>query len=235
LFYLYQNPNMLNTVPIFLALQSLHRSCFVVSAEESPLTSLSTSDSADDIFGTPLSQTPTSTAPAQPQATASAKTPFDDDDDLDDDDFEGLEDAKEGSADDDFANISRSGLDDFNSVFDSPQPSQVKSDSAFDFGTLSTSSLPANPGSATSPGPTSGGADGAKADAGDWDAMFSGLDSIGAGEPPAKTETEERPEAKRADTAEDDPMLKQLVGMGYPRGDALSALEKFDYDLERVS
>ena len=45
-------------------------------------------------------------------------------DDLDDD-FEGLEDAKEGSADDDFANISRSGLDDFNPMFDSsPPPSQ---------------------------------------------------------------------------------------------------------------
>jgi len=35
------------------------------------------------------------------------------------DEFDGLEDAKEGSADDDFANISRSGFDDFNPVFDS--------------------------------------------------------------------------------------------------------------------
>jgi epidermal growth factor receptor substrate 15 len=33
----------------------------------------------------------------------------------------------------------------------------------------------------------------------------------------------------------DDPILKNLTGMGYPRKDALAALEKYDYNLERVS
>jgi hypothetical protein len=33
----------------------------------------------------------------------------------------------------------------------------------------------------------------------------------------------------------DDPILKNLTGMGYARGDALAALEKYDYNLERVS
>ena len=194
----------------------------------------SKSSSVDDIFGSALS-TPTAAAPAEQSsapvpapapAPAPAKTPFDDD--LDDD-FEGLEDAKEGSADDDFANISK---DDFNSVFDSPQPSQVKSES-FDFGTLSTGSLPhpdANAQAAAESNATPGPIPPVKADTGDWDAMFSGLEPAGSGEP----EEEKRPAAKRADT-DDDPMLKQLVGMGYPRDSALGALEKYDYNLERVS
>lgn len=183
---------------------------------------------ADDIFGSSLS-TPTAAAPATQSsapAPSSSKTPFDDD--LDDD-FEGLEDAKEGSADDDFANISK---DDFNSVFDSPQPSQMKSESTYDFGTLSTGSLPnANAQAAAESNATPGPLPPVKADAGDWDAMFSELEPAGNGSP----KEEERPGAKRADTGDDDPMLKQLVGMGYTRDQSVSALEKYDYNLERVS
>jgi epidermal growth factor receptor substrate 15 len=33
----------------------------------------------------------------------------------------------------------------------------------------------------------------------------------------------------------DDPILKRLTGMGYTRGEALGALEKYDYDINRVS
>ena len=36
-------------------------------------------------------------------------------------------------------------------------------------------------------------------------------------------------------TEHDDPILKRLTGMGYPRGQALAALEEFDYDINRVS
>ncbi|KAF2207590.1 hypothetical protein CERZMDRAFT_115097 [Cercospora zeae-maydis SCOH1-5] len=36
-------------------------------------------------------------------------------------------------------------------------------------------------------------------------------------------------------TEHDDPILKRLTGMGYPRGQALAALEQFDYDINRVS
>ncbi|SPO05707.1 related to EDE1 protein [Cephalotrichum gorgonifer] len=203
-------------------------------------------DNADDIFGSAVSVTPTAKSPAiQSSApTLPSKTPFDDD--LDDD-FEGLEDAKEGSADDDFANISRSGLDDFSSVFDSPQTSQMKTDSTFDFGTLSTGSLPSNANANASPNAASPAAPtttdtkadadltpvpATKADSGDWDAMFSGLEPAGSGSP--KAAEEERPGTKRAET-DDDPMLKQLVGMGYSRSDGLSALEKYDYNLERAA
>lgn len=37
------------------------------------------------------------------------------------------------------------------------------------------------------------------------------------------------------DGTHDDPILKNLTGMGYSRNDALNALEKYDYNLERVS
>ena len=164
-------------------------------------------------------------------------------DDLDED-FEGLEDAKEGSADDDFANISR---DDFNPVFDSSPPaSQTKSESAalgnegsFDFVMSSRAGAP--PGAAM-------GAQQKAAENHDWDAIFAGLDSpsaaaapAGAGmaaPPAADGKNELRPTAPgRALTEQgehDDPILKNLTGMGYSRADAVAALEKYDYNLERV-
>lgn len=180
-------------------------------------------------------------------------------DDLDDE-FEGLEDAKEGSADDEFANISRSNMDDFNPVFDSsPPPSQPKSDSAhafgtessYDFGNVSTTSAGV-PTARTAPGSSSG----PKApDNHDWDSIFATLDEPQAGEgsapaakgtddakspsSPSSTLAPPRPEAPgRALTEEgthDDPILKNLTGMGYSRADSLNALEKYDYNLERVS
>jgi len=36
------------------------------------------------------------------------------------------------------------------------------------------------------------------------------------------------------DPEQDDPILKRLTGMGYPRGESLQALEKFDYNLDKV-
>lgn len=45
----------------------------------------------------------------------------------------------------------------------------------------------------------------------------------------------ERGGALTPGTEHDDPILKRLTGMGYPRGQALDALEKFDYDINRVS
>ena len=36
-------------------------------------------------------------------------------------------------------------------------------------------------------------------------------------------------------TEHDDPILKKLTSMGYPRADALAALERFDYDINKVS
>ncbi|KFA45447.1 hypothetical protein S40293_10144 [Stachybotrys chartarum IBT 40293] len=207
----------------------------------------------DDIFGSAATgQAPTTGQPIPSEPPT--KGAFDDDDD-----FEGLEDAKEGSADDDFANISRSGLDDYNPVFDSSPPaSQAKTESTvfgnesgFDF-ISSTSATGAN-------APSSGNQQKATADSHDWDAIFSGFDTPTAAtaqttQPaqPASVETptinapaapaagtENRPSLTgRALTTEgehDDPILKHLTGMGYSRTDALAALEKYDYNLERAA
>lgn len=204
-------------------------------------------------------------------------------DDLDDD-FEGLEDAQEGSAaDEDFANISRSALDDFNPVFDDSSPPRshgTKSDlskdptigtgapnlgaetSSFDFVSGSSASLgssSAQPASTGPPAPAKVPAPGAAAEGStgndnhDWDALFADLDGPAAGNTgtvaPAATENStsaksptaapSRPaEVSRLMTEEgvhDDPILKNLTSMGYSRKDAVAALEKYDYNLERVS
>jgi epidermal growth factor receptor substrate 15 len=226
----------------------------------------------DDVFGSSATAPATITAPAAPASTlptamAVPATPKGVFDDLDDD-FEGLEDAKEGSADDDFATISRSGLEEFNPVFDSsPPPSQVLkseqssggsqggqnafgAESSFDFVSQSTTSVA---GSATAVAPPSAvtataAAAGTKpGDSHDWDALFASLDEPAAPGTPDNGSLKEptaagnaaRPAVTgRALTEEgqhDDPILKNLTGMGYARADALMALEKYDYNLERVS
>ncbi len=183
--------------------------------------------SIDDIFGP---SAPSASA-AAPVVATQQKGVFDD---LDDD-FEGLEEAKEGSADDDFANISRSGFEDYNAVFDSPPASQSKGDhggfgneSSFDF-------IPSNPAGAESKGVESH----------DWDAIFSGLDSSDpAGNTAADAVKDEGKLTARPPTIgraltdkgeHDDPILKSLTSMGYARPTALAALEKYDYNLEKVS
>ena len=99
----------------------------------------------------------------------------------------------------------------------------------------------------------------------DWDAIFSGLDAppniepsfggsnagksttqdafdiptpkatspVQTSQPPRSTQP---PQLSRAMTTEhDDPILKRLTGMGYSRENALDALEKYDYDINKVS
>lgn len=217
----------------------------------------------------PTREVPTSPPTTSPQASTSAaaptpfnvpqissqppppaKIPFDDDFD----DFDDLEDAKEGDADDDFANISvndRSGLDDFNPMFDSPPTSKglehASQSSAFGgsngFGNFTQSSQ-ATLKSTSSVAPAA-----AVNDNQDWDAIFAGLDASAptASESPKPVEgtngttavpAAERPQIGRALTeagVHDDPILKNLTGMGYKRNDALAALEKYDYNLERAA
>lgn len=98
----------------------------------------------------------------------------------------------------------------------------------------------------------------------DWDAIFAGLDTpqnngvqsspgprdfsssvgpsqtsqgkmVDAGEP--KSAAAPKTALNRTvteDPEQDDPILKRLTGMGYPRADSLQALEKFDYNLDKV-
>jgi epidermal growth factor receptor substrate 15 len=196
--------------------------------------------SVDDIFGAAATGTaPASQQPA-PSNTPQTKGGFED---LDSD-FEGLEDAKEGSADEDFANISRSGLDDFNPVFDSSPPgSQTKTESTA-FGNESFDFISHSSTGAAQPAT---GANQQKApEAHDWDAIFSGLDSPSATAaqpaPAEKTAGAESHPGQQAlnrtlstESEHDDPILKSLTSMGYKRSEALDALEKYDYDLDKVS
>jgi epidermal growth factor receptor substrate 15 len=98
----------------------------------------------------------------------------------------------------------------------------------------------------------------------DWDAIFSNMESSQEkGTQPASSDlsksifdTLDREEAAASSsksptlqsppmpqlgraistgTEHDDPILKKLTGMGYPRNDALGALEKYDYDITMVS
>jgi epidermal growth factor receptor substrate 15 len=183
------------------------------------------------------------------QPVAPPKIPFDDDFD----DFDGLEDAKEAEADDEFVNNSslshdRSGSHDFNPMFDSLQTSKGHEHTSQGngsgninnaFGDYNSSPVTAQPSNNAA----------AINDNQDWDAIFGGLQdpaSAAAGPPNPVEATNgtstspplERPEIGRALTeagVHDDPILKNLTGMGYNRNESLAALEKYDYNLERVS
>ncbi|KAH8820494.1 hypothetical protein F5884DRAFT_51782 [Xylogone sp. PMI_703] len=187
---------------------------------------------------------------AQSQPPPPAKEAFDEFGD----EFDDLEDAKEGG-DDDFADISgndRSGLDDFNPVFDSPtgskggQHAAHGSDAFGDaFGDYSQS--PQTTGN-QQPGNSQ-----PLNDPHDWDAIFAGLGNPAPApanppeQPPTSPKstngnlnvtTPERPPIGRALTdagVHDDPILKSLMAMGYARPDAVAALEKYDYNLERAA
>jgi epidermal growth factor receptor substrate 15 len=90
-----------------------------------------------------------------------------------------------------------------------------------------------------------------KASQHDWDSIFAGLDNTksvdlssdpwssggsSAGKPaPGVSQT--KPQYGTAitpGTEHDDPILKRLTGMGYPRKAALDALEQYDYDINKV-
>lgn len=199
-----------------------------------------------------------STAKVAEQPVLPPKNAFDDFDEFDD-----LEDAKEGDLDDDFADLSMNDRstnrsDDFNAMFDSTSASKTSAHgNGFGDFTASptvTSALPSTAAGATSSAPSDN----------DWDAIFSGLGNSAPngdkenkkalvdeafGEPSTgpttsaatdagKDKGPEKPQLGRALTEageHDDPILKNLTMMGYERKAALAALEKYDYNLERVS
>lgn len=168
-----------------------------------------------------------------------------------DDEFGDLSEAKEASekGDDDFTSSHHNGFEDFNPVFDSPAVSRHTAQSS--------STFPTNDSFADFESSISGTGSSSRQQQGvqqtpshDWDAIFSGLDppqsngvQIGQGNefpsPPREPngKAAEKPSIKRTmteDTTMDDPILKNLTGMGYPRGESLKALEKFDYNLDKV-
>ncbi|PHH81500.1 hypothetical protein CDD82_647 [Ophiocordyceps australis] len=194
---------------------------------------------ADDIFGSSATM-PSNSSSAAAAAHSTLKGAFDDVDD----EFEGLEDAKEGSADDEFANISR---DDYNPVFDSSPPaSQAKSESTA-FGNESSFDFVSPNQPSVAPAAAGGGGQAKTAENHDWDALFAGLDSPstvpGIHHPGVGGKGDEDGEARpsapgRALTEQgehDDPMVKNLTNMGYKRADVVAALEKYDYNLHRAA
>jgi epidermal growth factor receptor substrate 15 len=73
----------------------------------------------------------------------------------------------------------------------------------------------------------------------DWDALFAplgGPKESGNGQDSKQSPTSRQPGwALTADTGEDDMILQRLTIMGYPRDESLAALEKFDYNIDKVS
>ncbi|KAJ5103887.1 hypothetical protein N7532_004416 [Penicillium argentinense] len=71
----------------------------------------------------------------------------------------------------------------------------------------------------------------------DWDALFAPLDNA----KPVTDETANGSDPKtpgwalNTDSGEDDQILQRLTGMGFPREESLSALEKFDYNLDKAA
>ncbi|ORY10542.1 hypothetical protein BCR34DRAFT_601992 [Clohesyomyces aquaticus] len=206
----------------------------------------------------------TNKGPSPPTNVPQAgKSTFNDDFDAGFDDLTEAKEADD-KADDDFMLSSqhREGFDEFNPVFDSPAASKSNTmasqqtptgkphgeDSFSDFEHLAQSF-----GQPKAQQP-------AASSSQDWDAIFSNLDSSvnekGAQQTPgdlgksvfdtldnedaaaSSSKQAQMPQLGRAlsaGTEHDDPILKKLTGMGYARNDALAALEKFDYDINKAA
>ncbi|KAF2016534.1 hypothetical protein BU24DRAFT_422883 [Aaosphaeria arxii CBS 175.79] len=234
------------------------------TATSPPPTDTPSSTVPSDTYQSAVSQgtSETNKGPSPPtNAPQAGRSMFNDDFDAG---FDDLTDAKEADdkTDDDFILSSqhREGFDEFNPVFDSPAASKSNTmasqqtptgkafgdDSFGDFEHLSQSfSQP------KTQQPTASSSQ-------DWDAIFSGLDtpqnekgpqqSSGDagksvfdsldGEDSSSLSKPAMPQLGRAissGTEHDDPILKKLTGMGYARNDALSALEQYDYDINKAA
>lgn len=194
--------------------------------------------------------------PSQPPIPA--KTALHDDFD---NEFGDLSEAREADdkGDDEFTSAQKDGFDEFNPVFDSPTTSRSTahpSSSTFsnDHGFRDFESSIAGSGQVSNSRQTTGPP---LAASHDWDAIFAGLETpqnngVQAESKPAKSSSPEpnqtseeansklqpsKPSLGRAlstGTDNDDPILKRLTGMGYPRDASLKALEKFDYNIDMV-
>ena len=188
----------------------------------------------------PLQQQTQTNYPAVP-----VKAPIHDDFD---DEFGDLSEAKEASekGDDDFTSPRHNDFEDFNPTFDSPAISRHTAQSS--------NTTPHNDTFADFESSLTGATTSSRQQQGihqtpsrDWDAIFSTPQNNGVQgglsnefpSPPMEHngKAAEKPAMKRTateDTTMDDPILKELTGMGYPRGESLQTLEKFDYNLDKV-
>ena len=194
----------------------------------------------------------------QPQPVVPPKSAHNDDFEKE---FGDLAEAKEADdkGEDDVILTGKDTFDDFNPVFDSPTPSKttinppgnsIPVDNGFhDFELSNTGyGAPSGPQNATNQANSQSNHD--------WDALFAGLDKFeNKSAAPAfqstghffdtPTQPQQLPSSSEVNkpvlhrglstgTEHDDPILKRLTGMGYPRDASLSALEKFDYNIDKV-
>lgn len=70
----------------------------------------------------------------------------------------------------------------------------------------------------------------------EWDALFAPLDNSkpDTGEDSNEAKSKQPGWALNNDTGEDDLILQRLTGMGFTRDESLDALEKYDYNLDKV-
>ena len=182
--------------------------------------------------------TPPTTKPPVP-----AKTAFDDFDN----EFGDLSEAREADEkgeDTDFGASHRSGLDEFNPTFDTPastrtvnhQP-QPSNNSFHDFeSSISSSAQKSAPLQQQTSGATGH----------DWEAIFAGLDTpqnndLGPESSIAQQNSRglasQKPPLNRGASewsAHDAPMVEDLMSRGFGRDDSVKALEKFDYNTDKV-
>ena len=196
-----------------------------------------------------------------PPPLGSAKPALDDEFE---NEFGDLAEAKEADdkMDDEVDTSRKDAFDDFNPVFDSSTPSRTTvnppsstfsaADSFHDFGSSNFTPAP------TANTSQAGGNQASPNQTHDWDAIFSGLGLGGnsndqsqaqpasipspqqnqSQEAALPAEESSKPMLNRVlstGTEHDDPILKRLTGMGFARDASLEALEKFDYNIDRVS
>ena len=147
--------------------------------------------------------------------------------------------AEDDDDEDEPAGQAQTNAPDFDFSFDSPSQKNTAS-SSIDAGHAGSSEFFSfnNPHAATAQ--TTASPNGADTKAGDhdWDTLFAPLDGAkpATGEEPSNGSDPKAPGwALATDTGEDDLILQRLTGMGFPRDDSLEALEKFDYNLDKVS
>lgn len=125
---------------------------------------------------------------------------------------------------------------DFDFSFDSPSQAKHGASSSTDAAQGASAdffSFDNNVQAATAQPTTSPNGGDSKADDPDWDALFASAKP--APEEPANGESSKPPGwALNNDSGEDDLILQRLTGMGFRRDDSLAALEKFDYNLDKV-
>ena len=169
-----------------------------------------------------------------------------------DNEFGDLSEAREADdkGDDELNSAPKIGFDEFSPIFDSPNPSKsigypsstfpVENDFRDFESTVAPSAQAPYSAQANNLPPSNSKYD--------WDAMFAGIETPqnnGVQAEPKPTQTSSplaqgdissasNPALPRVSTDRDDPILKRLTGMGYPRDSSLKALEKFDYNINMV-